>query len=74
MVAYESNYLQTLCAVYKTSFLQSLMEKLSGGQLTDFSLQSLIRSGNLYRMPVKKEQEDWFRNCNNESDIYEPSY
>ena len=74
VVAYESNYLQTLCAVYKASFLQELLEKLNTGQLNSFSLQHLVRSAKLLRVPVKEQEEDLFRNCNYENDLYEPSH
>lgn len=71
VVAYESNFLQTLCAVYKAPFLQELSERLSAGQLENFSLQRLVRLSKLIRIPVKSQEEEWFRNCNYEHEIYE---
>lgn len=74
VVAYESNFLQTLCAVYKAPFLQDLSEKLTTRQLDNFSLKHLIRTANLLRIPVKEKEENLFRNCNYEIDIYEQSH
>lgn len=74
VVAFESNFLQTLCAVYKAAFLQELSEKFSAGQLNNFSLQHLVRSANLLRIQVKEQEEELFRNCNYKIDIYEQTH
>ena len=74
VVAYESNFLQTLCAVYKAPFLQELSEKLATRQLDNFSLKDLVRPANMLRIQVKEQEEGLFRNCNYEKDIYEQSH
>ncbi len=61
---------EPLAAIYPAKALVDLVEALSGN---DFSLQSvtkiLIGSGKLRKVPVQKDQEEFFRNLNEPPDL-----
>ena len=71
VVAYQGEQLETLCAVYRASFLSKLMNQLETGTLPHFSLKKLVSPAELCSIPIQERQKSYFKNHNFQSDLDE---